>query len=208
MARHLKLMKALFNQIRNSFPRPRDRSSFRYTDYSIHHKAALGLAAAAALMLSGCIESKVPLLTDAPPLFGQEFQVHLYGDFIDGKANDFHASIYRWKDGHYVRAGGLARDIKSFVAQSMTGNDYLLQTTDASENTFNYWIGRKVADGVYLIFAVNEADVGDAARDAACAKSQSVEICQIQTFDQLKLFARATLEKPVRNPALGVILAR
>lgn len=76
-----------------------------------------GMVAAAiiALNLSACVESQVPLLTDAKPLVGQQLQIHLYETFLDGKANDFHASIYNWKDGRYARASGLSRDVTSFV---------------------------------------------------------------------------------------------
>jgi outer membrane murein-binding lipoprotein Lpp len=34
-------------------------------------------AIAATLALSGCVESKMPLMTDAKPLLGQQFEVHL-----------------------------------------------------------------------------------------------------------------------------------
>ena len=58
----------------------------------------------AALVLSGCVESQTPLITDARPLLGQQFEVHLYEDFVDGKATDFHTANYRWHDGQYMRA--------------------------------------------------------------------------------------------------------
>jgi hypothetical protein len=206
-----RILAGLFDFIRDSFLATcfcAKQSEFGHPGYAKLHRAGLGVAAAAAMILSGCIESRIPLLTDAHPLIGQEFEVHLYEDFADGKANNFHASSYRWKDGQYVRASGLARDVKSFVVQSMTATDYIIQATNESEKVFHYWIGRKIADGVYIIFAPNEADVDDVIRAAACAKGQPAEICQIQTFDQLTMFARATSAKPVRNPALGVILAR
>ena len=89
------------------------------------------------------------LISDARPLIGQQFEVHLYENFVDGKANDFHAAVYRWKGGQYVRASGLARDAKSFVAQSLAANDFLIQSTDENGKRFDYWIGRKFTDGVY-----------------------------------------------------------
>ena len=132
----------------------------------------------------------------------------LYEEFVEGKAKDFHASFYRWKDDHYVSASWRARDVKLFVAQSMPASDYLIQITDENEKVFDYFIGRKIIDGVYIIFAVDETDVDDETRAAACAKNQPAGICQIQTFDQLAMFAHATSAKPVRNAALAVILAR
>ena len=123
-----------------------------------------GVAAAAALALSACVESQMPLVTDARPLLGQQFEVHLYENFIDKKANDFHTSSYRWTDGQYVRAGRLARDAKTFVAQPLEANDFLIQSTDENSKLFNYWIGRRLVEGVYLIFPLNEDDVDDATR--------------------------------------------
>jgi len=107
----------------------------------------------------------MPLWTDAQPLLGQQFEVHLYENFVDGKAGDFHASVYRWKDGEYLGSRGLARDAKRFVAQPLAANDFLLQSTD-STNLFNYWIGRKLAVGVYLVIPLDETDADDATRAA------------------------------------------
>ncbi len=123
----------------------------------------MGLAAAvtAALALSACVESQVPLLTNAQPLLGQQFEVHLYENFVDGKAGDFHTAAYQCKENNYVRGSGLARDAKRFVAQALAVNDFLLQPTD-SKNLFNYWIGRKLSVGVYLIIPLDEADADDA----------------------------------------------
>jgi hypothetical protein len=206
-----RIMRRLFDFARASIfatRRRRKLSNLGCTKLHQHPVGACGAIVTAALMLSGCIESQVPLLTDVHPLLGQSFEVNLYEDFVDGKANSYHSTIYRWEDGRYVRASGSARDLKHFVVQSMTTNDYLIQTTDRSEKIFNYWIGRKIIDGVYMIFALNEADVDEATRAAVCVKDLPTGVCQIQTFDQLAILARATAAKPVRNPALGVILAK
>ena len=91
-------------------------------------RMAFAAATATALALSGCVELQAPLITDARPLLGQQFEVHLYETFVDGKASDFHTSSYFWKDGQYVRGSGLARDAKRFVAQPLAANDFLLQS--------------------------------------------------------------------------------
>jgi hypothetical protein len=160
------------------------------------------------LSLSACVESQVPLLTDTQPLIGHQFQVHLYENFVDGKALDFHTSIYRWKDGRYVRASGLARDVTSFVVKLLEGNDFIIQGTNESKNLFNYWIGRRLIYGVYLIFPLDETDVDVAIRNAVCAKDQPGGVCMVQTYDHLITLARGTAAKPVRDPALGVILIK
>ena len=66
-----------------------------------------------ALDLSACVESRAPLLAQAQATAGQQFELNFYEDFKDGKAQEFHAAIYRWNDGRYVRAGGLARDVRA-----------------------------------------------------------------------------------------------
>jgi hypothetical protein len=165
-------------------------------------------AVAAALTLSACVESQVPLITDTQPLLGQQFEVHLYETFVDGKASDFHTSTYYWKQGQYVRGSGLARDAKRFVAQALAANDFLLQSSDDSAKLFNYWIGRKLAIGVYLIFPLDETDADEATRKAACGKDQIEGICRVGSYDQLVTLARATAAKPVRDAALGVVLTK
>ena len=166
------------------------------------------VAAATMLTLSACVELQIPLLTDTQPLLGQQFEVHLYENFVDGKALDFHTSIYRWKDDKYVRGSGLARDITSFVVKLLEGNDFIIQGTNESERLFNYWIGRRLIYGVYLVFPLDETDVDAATRNAVCAKDQPGGVCMIQTYDQLITLAHGTAAKPVRDPALAVILVK
>jgi len=169
--------------------------------------AKLMVAAIAGLLLSACVQSQAPLITDAQPLLGQQFEVHLYEEFVDNKASGFHTSIYQWKDGQYVRAGGLAQDVKRFVAQPLAGNDFIIQSSDENGRVFLYWLGRRLTPGVYQIFGVNEMDVDDATRKAICGERSEV-VCWIATRDQLLTMARATAAKPPRNPALGVVLSR
>ena len=166
----------------------------------------LAAAVAAALALSGCVESQAPLITDARPLLGQQFDVHLYEDFVDGKATNFHTAFYYWHDGQYVRDSGMARDAKRFVAQPLAGSDFLLQSSDDRSKPFYYWIGRKLAVGVYMIFPLDETDVNEATRHATCGKDRPDGYCPITTYDQLLTLARATAAKPVRKAALGVVL--
>jgi hypothetical protein len=168
----------------------------------------MAAAVAATFALSACVESQVPLIADAQPLLGEQFEVHLYETFVDGKASDFHRSSYFWKEGQYVRGSGMARDAKRFVAKSLAANDFLLQSTDDSAKLFNYWIGRKLAVGVYMIFPVDETDADAATRAAVCGKDQPEGFCRVQTYDQLVAMARATAAKPIQVSALGVVLTK
>jgi hypothetical protein len=167
----------------------------------------LTVAAIAALFLSGCVQSQTPLITDARPLLGEQFEVHLYEDFVENKASGMHAAIYQWKDGQYVRAGGLTQDAKRFVAEPLAGNDFVIQSSDEAGMIHLYWIGRRLSPGVYLIFGVDETAVDNVNRKAICGDRSEV-ICWVSTRDQLLSLARATAAKPPRNPALGVVLSR
>jgi hypothetical protein len=180
-----------------------------YRSHSAAGLRRIGLAAAivAGLGLSACVESQTPLLTDAQPLLGQQFEVHLYENFSDKKASEFHTAAYQWKDGSYVRGSGLARDVKRFVAQPLEGNDFLLQSTD-NTNLFNYWLGRKLAVGVYLVIPLDETDADGATRTTVCGKDTKEGICRVGTYEQLLKMARATAAKPAKNAALGVVLDR
>ena len=51
-------------------------------------------------------------------------------------------------------------------------------------------------------------DADAAVRESACAKDEPAGICRIATHDDLLTLARATASKPVRDPALGVIVAK
>src|SRR5262245_17195553 len=169
--------------------------------------AQLTAAALAALFLSACVQSQTPLITDAQPLLGQQFEVHLYEEFVDNEASGVHASTYQWKDGQYVRAGGLAQDAKRFVAVPLDGSDFVIQSGDESGKVFVYWIGHRLTPGVYQIFGVNEMDADEATRKAICG-DRSADICWVTSRDQLLTLARATAAKPARNAALGVVLSK
>jgi hypothetical protein len=157
--------------------------------------------------LTACVESETSLLKNAQPFLGQRFEVHLYEDLVEGKAGNFHGANYSWSDGRYVRAAQIAGHILSFVAIPLEGNDYIVETTDGPGELFDYWIGRKLIDGVYLLFRIDETDADSDVRNVACVKNLPQGICLIETYDHLIELARATAAKPVHNPALGVIVA-
>lgn len=167
----------------------------------------LAATAAAALGLSACVESQTPLITDAKPLVGQQFEVHLYESFVDNKATNFHTAAYQWKDGQYVRASGLASDAKRFVAQPLAAGHFILQSSDDNGMRYVYWVARKLSDGTYLVIALDEMDADAATRKAACGTDQP-EVCRVKTHDQLVMLAKATAAKPARDASLAVLLSK
>lgn len=168
----------------------------------------LAATAIAAFSLSACVESRVPLVANTQPVLGQQFEVHLYEDFVDNKAGAVHASVYQWQDGQYVRVNGLLRDAKRFAAQPLAGNDFLIQSSDEGKQAYLYWIGRKLAPGVYLIFGVDEADADERTRNAICGADRPDGICWVTARDELIVLAKASAAKPPKKPALGVVVSR
>ncbi len=168
----------------------------------------VGSLTVAAILLSGCVDSEQPLLTNAQPVNGPQFELHIYEKLPEGKAPAFHTVSYTWKDGKYVRSSGLSRDLRSLVVQPMGQSDVIIEGAGDNEKIFNYWLGRKLVEGVYLVFPVNELDSDPAVRAAVCAKDQPEGLCMIKTYDQLNELAQATASKPVRDPALAIVLPK
>ena len=166
------------------------------------------LCVVTAVALSACVESKTPLITDAKPLLGESFEVHLYENFNDNKAADLHTATYRWSNGQYERTSGLARDVQRFVAQRLDGNVFLIQSTSHESKTYNYWVGHKLAAGVYSILPVNENDANTSVRESICGTEHPEGVCRVSTYAEVAALARATAKAPEAEASLGVLMAR
>ncbi len=68
-----------------------------------------------------------------------------------------------------------------------------------------YGIARKLADGTYLLFAVDEDDADEATRAKFCDKGAGTA-CRVATREAVLAFARASAAKP--HPAGGLALLR
>ena len=174
----------------------------------IRFTAHVVAVAIAAISLGGCVESNTPLIMDAKPVLGERFEVHLYENFAENKANNFHAASYEWKDGQYARVSAFTNDARRFVAKPLEGNDFIIQSTDERGQSYLYWIGRRLTPGVYQIFPLEEGDASESVRSAACVPGGPGAICHVKSYDHLVALAKATASKPVRDAALGVVLAK
>jgi hypothetical protein len=164
----------------------------------------VGLILFAAFVLSGCVQSKKPLLTGSKPLLGMQFQLNLYQDFIEGKALSATTSVFRWNDTHYSLVSGDSSGVEYFVIQPFDSDDLLIEATYENDNV--YLLGRKLAKGTYRILPIDQNDVDEATRVRTCVTRNPV-ICMIQTRRQLDTFVRAAAAKKGGYIMVGVISA-
>ena len=164
---------------------------------------ALGLALASFALLTGCISSDGPILTDGQPLLGKEPRLQFYV-LRDGTVREPSAETFRWQDGRYVPVGGSAKGIGPFTLHAFAGADLIVQSIRAGKPV-EYGIARKLADGVYLLFAVDEGDADEATQDKFCEKAATVA-CRVKSREAVLAFARATGAKPHADGGMALLL--
>ena len=105
---------------------------------------------------------------------------------------------FRWRDGRYVSIGGTVKDaakeIGDFTLHEFEGADLIVQSRRPGKPV-EYAIARKLADGTYLIVAVDENDADAATRGKYCT-TDARTACRVTTRDAVLAFARATAAKP------------
>jgi hypothetical protein len=159
----------------------------------------------AALLLAACVSSRDPILGDAKPMLGERLRMALYG-LETGGAGKPERATFRWDGSRYVNRGGM-KDIASFTLHEFEGRDLIAQSLSrGKDKRFEYAIVRKLADGVFLVFPIDEDDADAATRASACAKTGSAS-CQADTRDQLLALARAAAAKPRDHGGLAILLA-
>ncbi len=151
--------------------------------------------------LAGCIDSAKPLLTDPQPLIGSRARLEFYV-LRDGAAHEETAAAFAWRNGRYVPVRGTASDIHDFTLHAFAGDDLIVQSLRRGHPA-EYGIARKLADGAYLLFAVDEDDADAATRDKFCDKSAGTA-CRVSSREAVLAFARASAAKP--HPAGGLAL--
>ena len=158
----------------------------------------------AAFVLSGCVQSKKPLLAGSKPLLGAQFQLNLYQDFIEGKPLSIRTSVFRWNDTHYSLVSGDSSGVEYFVVQPFGGNDLLIEATYENDNV--YLLARKQDKGTYRILPIDQNDVDEATRIRTCVTRNPI-ICMIETRQQLDTFVRAAAAKTSGYVMVGEISA-
>jgi hypothetical protein len=165
------------------------------------------LALASFALLTGCISSDGPMLTDGQPLLGNEPHLQFYV-LRDGAAREPRAETFRWQDGRYVPIGGSAKDsakdIGPFTLHAFEGTDLIVQSLRAGKPV-EYGIARKLADGAYLLIAVDENDADEATQNKFCEKAATVA-CRVKSRDAVLALARATAAKPHGGGGLALLM--
>ena len=164
------------------------------------------IAGLCALSLSGCIDSEGPILPDSQPVFGPQLKLQLYS-LRDGVAHDPEPATYTWNGALYAKAGGGTHDVAAISIHPFESGDYIVQSVPADKaQKSEYAVLHKLAGGVYLAVAVDEADADEATRAQYC-KHPGGAGCRIETREQLFAFARATAAKQKDEGGLVVRLA-
>ena len=156
--------------------------------------------------LSGCVDSSGPLLPDAQPVFGQQLRLQFYS-LRKGIADEPEQAAYKWDRGAYQRTSGGMTDISSFSVHPLARDMFIVQSaTTKRPGIFEYATARRLADGVYQVIGIDEADAGRLTRARYCKRS-SDSSCRVETRNQLYAFARATAERKRGQGGLVLRLA-
>jgi hypothetical protein len=155
-------------------------------------------------LLANCIDSAQPILTDAQPFLGERPQLQFYG-LHDGAAHEPAVATFAWRDERYVRISGSAEGISDFTLHRFEGPDLIVQSIRPGLPA-EYAIARKLADGAYLVVAIDENDADDSTRDAFRGKEEGAA-CRVTTPQAIFALARATAAKPHATGGLALLLA-
>jgi hypothetical protein len=167
------------------------------------HLLSLGFTLASLALLTGCISSDEPILTDGQPLLGKEPHLLFYV-LREGTAREPSAKTFRWQDGRYVPIGRSAKDIGPFTLHAVEGSDLIVQTLSAGKPV-EYGIARKLADGVYLVAVADESDADEATQNKFCEKPPGTA-CRVTSREAVLAFARASAAKPHAGSGLVLLM--
>jgi hypothetical protein len=164
------------------------------------------VATLGALSLSACIDSSGPILTDSQAVLGQRLNLQLYS-LRDGHALDPERSTFAWNGKLYAHASGSLDDVRGFTVHAFEGSDYIIQSLPVRHpDIAEYALMRKLAEGVYQVLPIDEADADEATRAANCKHPGGVA-CRIETRELLFAFARATAAHHKNGGGLAIRLA-
>jgi hypothetical protein len=166
----------------------------------------VGLAALCAVLLAGCVDSVGPILADLQPVLGARLKLQLYS-LRKRYAEDPEQASFAWNGKLYAHAGGGMTDVRGFSVHPFEGGNYMIQSApEKRPQMAEYALMRPLADGIYHVVVIDEADADAATRAAHCAKLLDI-VCRIATREQLFAFARATAARRRDDGGLVIRLA-
>jgi hypothetical protein len=166
------------------------------------------VAASCVFSLSACVDSSGPILSDSKPTLGSKLRLQLYS-LHKGIASEPEQATFTWDGKLYVHAGGGMNEFSAFSVHAFENGDFIVQDVPVKRPHINeYGLMRKLADGVYLVRAIDEDDADAATRTAHCGKGNKADpaSCRISTREQLFAFARATAAKRYDDGGLVIRL--
>jgi len=169
--------------------------------------ASAAACALCALSLAGCIDSSGPILANSQDLFGAKMKVQLFS-LREGRGREPVQAEFTWNGSLYSHAGGGLREVSAFSVHPFEAGDYIIQEVPVKRPRITeYALLHKLADGVYMVWAIDEDDADEPTRAAYCGKGDKKDpaSCRIETREQLFAFARATA---ARNKQDGVLAVR
>ena len=162
------------------------------------------LAALICMTTGACVSSTEPILSDAKGILGDGGQLHLF-DVQEGGTRNPRTFQFQWAGRRYA-ARGRAVEISDFTIHPYEGRDLIVQArAQRPLRPYFYALARKLADGVYLLTAIDADDADEAARNRFCIKTRGAP-CRIETPEQLFVFARATAAKETEQGKLAVLV--
>ena len=171
------------------------------------HKRPCCVAALLALLpLAGCVDSAAPLLTGAQPVFGPTARIHGYS-LGESRTSGPEIGNFRWDGAQYRVVGRATFEVAAFTAVPLAGDDLIIQSRSSRPRIkgIEYALARKLADGVYSLAAIDEADADEETRKKFCIKGAGSS-CRLETAEAALAFARATAAKPDPKRSLAIIV--
>ena len=157
---------------------------------------------AAAFVLGACVQSQTLLLKGANVL-GDDFELHLYQEFVAGKAVAPKSGVYHWNGDRYERvSGNVAEGIKFVRIESLGHDDLLVEGTD--DKDYAYFLAHKLAEATYRFVPVEEKNLGATEQKRLCVK-QDRDTCTIATRAALDTLVRASLRKASSYTMVAVV---
>ena len=124
-------------------------------------------------------------------------------------ASEPEQASFAWDGKLYVHASGGMTEFSAFSVHAFENGDFIVQDVPTKRPHINeYGLMRQLADGVYLVRAIDEDDADAATRAAHCGKGDKADpaSCRIKTREALFAFARATAAKRYDDGGLVIRL--